>query len=55
MSGQITIVFPKPVGKSNAILTLHSEVATLPVSYKDKGIKKRQLPSGTAAGISLKS
>ncbi len=39
MSGEITIDFPKPVGQSNAILTLHSEVLTLPDSYKAKGVR----------------
>src|SRR6185503_15718732 len=32
--------FPEPVGKSNAILTLHSEVATLPVTYANKGVQR---------------
>ncbi|HEY9778312.1 MAG TPA: saccharopine dehydrogenase C-terminal domain-containing protein [Planktothrix sp.] len=40
MSGEIEVDFPKPVGKCNAILTLHSEVATLPETYRDKGVKE---------------
>ncbi|HEY9714407.1 MAG TPA: saccharopine dehydrogenase NADP-binding domain-containing protein, partial [Chroococcales cyanobacterium] len=40
MSGKLDIDFPKPVGRVSAILTLHSEVLTLPTSYKDKGIKR---------------
>jgi saccharopine dehydrogenase-like NADP-dependent oxidoreductase len=39
MSGEIVIDFPEPVGRSSAILTLHSEVATLPESYREKGVK----------------
>ncbi|MBI4533572.1 MAG: saccharopine dehydrogenase NADP-binding domain-containing protein [Candidatus Melainabacteria bacterium] len=38
MSGEILVDFPHPVGRTKAIFTLHSEVATLPVSFKDKGI-----------------
>lgn len=40
MSGEISIDFPEPVGRSKAIYTLHSEVATLPLSYKRRGIKR---------------
>ncbi len=36
---QKVIDFPEPVGKQPAIFTLHSEVATLPMTYKDKGVK----------------
>lgn len=39
MSGEIELDLPQPVGKCSAILTLHSEVATLPISYKGKGIQ----------------
>lgn len=39
MSGELAISFPEPVGRVNAILTLHSEVATLPLTYQDKGIE----------------
>src|SRR5579875_2462667 len=40
MSGEIEVELPEPVGRSKAIYTLHSEVATLPLSYADKGIKR---------------
>jgi len=30
--------FPEPVGRQTTFATLHSEVATIPVSFKDKGI-----------------
>ena len=36
---QKNIEFGEPVGTQPAIYTLHSEVATLPMTYKDKGIK----------------
>lgn len=39
MSGEIELDLPAPVGKCSAILTLHSEVATLPLSYKNKGVR----------------
>lgn len=39
MSGEVTVDFPHPVGKSKAILTLHSEVLTLPQTYAPKQIK----------------
>ncbi len=39
MSGEIELDLPAPVGKCSAILTLHSEVATLPLSYKTKGVR----------------
>lgn len=40
MSGEEIIDFPLPVGKAAAFLTLHSEVATLPLSYKSKGVQR---------------
>lgn len=32
--------FPEPVGKQTTFATLHSEVATIPVSFRDKGIQE---------------
>lgn len=40
MSGEVLVQFPAPVGACRAILTLHSEVATLPITYEHKGIKE---------------
>ena len=34
------IVFPKPIGPLTCVHTLHSEPATIPASYKDKGVKE---------------
>lgn len=40
MSGEHVHDFPQPVGRASSFLTLHSEVATLPLSYKHKGVKR---------------
>ncbi|CAN5595926.1 saccharopine dehydrogenase C-terminal domain-containing protein [soil metagenome] len=40
LSGALMVDFPQPVGKQEAIYTLHSEVLTIPMTYKDKGIKR---------------
>jgi lysine 6-dehydrogenase len=39
MSGEVLVDFPNPVGNLKAILTLHSEVLTLPLTYAAKKIK----------------
>ncbi len=38
-SGNKTVSFPEPFGKLTTFHTIHSEPATLPESFKDKGIK----------------
>jgi saccharopine dehydrogenase-like NADP-dependent oxidoreductase len=40
MSGNRPHRFPEPVGTQRPMHTLHSEVATLPLSYADKGIRE---------------
>jgi lysine 6-dehydrogenase len=40
MSAESITEMPWPVGKIRTFLTLHSEVATLPLTYKSKGIKR---------------
>lgn len=40
MSGECFIDLPEPVGRVQAFLTLHSEIATLPLTYANKGIKQ---------------
>lgn len=40
MSGEELHDFPAPLGRAASFLTLHSEVATLPLSYKNKGVKR---------------
>jgi len=34
-----TVDFPDPVGTTDVYTTIHSEVATLPISFKEKGVK----------------
>ncbi|HVB61960.1 MAG TPA: saccharopine dehydrogenase NADP-binding domain-containing protein [Ktedonobacteraceae bacterium] len=38
LTGQEEIIFPLPVGRATAIYSLHSECATFPLSFRDKGI-----------------
>lgn len=38
-SGKMTVDFPEPYGRLNLYNMIHSEVATMPIAYKDKGIK----------------
>ncbi|GAC1429226.1 MAG: saccharopine dehydrogenase NADP-binding domain-containing protein [Ktedonobacteraceae bacterium] len=38
LTGQEELVFPAPVGRATAIYSLHSECATFPASFQDKGI-----------------
>jgi len=40
LSGQDIYTFPKPVGKKICFYTLHSELATIPLSYHHKGLKE---------------
>ncbi len=40
MSGDIPHRFPAPVGLRRPMYTLHSEVATLPLSFKHKGVRE---------------
>lgn len=40
VSGEMEIDFPAPVGTASAIYTLHSEVATLPLSFESKQVKR---------------
>lgn len=39
LSGQEEVIFPLPVGRATAIYSLHSECATFPLSFYDKGIR----------------
>ncbi|SOC43692.1 saccharopine dehydrogenase family protein [Salinicoccus kekensis] len=38
-SGGETFSFPPPIGEQTVLNTIHSEVATIPLSFKDKGIQ----------------
>jgi len=39
LSGEEELVFPLPLGRATAIYSLHSECATFPVSFREKGIR----------------
>src|SRR5947207_10420759 len=39
LSGQEEMVFPLPVGRATAMYSLHSECATFPISFREKGIQ----------------
>ncbi len=39
LTGQEEMIFPLPVGRATAIYSLHSECATFPVSFRNKGIR----------------
>jgi saccharopine dehydrogenase-like NADP-dependent oxidoreductase len=40
MSGVIEVKFPEPIGVRHPAYTIHSEVATLPLSFKHKGVRE---------------
>jgi len=40
MSGQVPMLFPPPVGMQRPMYTIHSEVATLPRSFAEKGVRE---------------
>lgn len=40
LSGAEEILFPEPIGRRTVIYTLHSEPATIPASFKDKGVRE---------------
>ncbi len=39
LTGQEELIFPLPVGRVTSIYSLHSECASFPVSFRDKGIR----------------
>lgn len=39
LSGQEEMIFPLPVGRATAVYSLHSECATFPVAFREKGIR----------------
>jgi len=40
LSGMEDIVYPEPIGQRTVFHTLHSEPATVPTSFKDKGVRE---------------
>lgn len=51
MSGAEEINFPSPVNKTTCFYTLHSEVATFPSSFRDRGIKNCSFKGGFERGF----
>ncbi|MBI2146877.1 saccharopine dehydrogenase NADP-binding domain-containing protein [Candidatus Woesearchaeota archaeon] len=51
IAGKEEILFPPPVNRATCFYTLHSEVATFPLSFKDKGIKDCSFKGGFDAGF----
>ncbi len=39
LGGEEEMIFPLPVGRATAMYSLHSECATFPLSFRDKGIR----------------
>src|SRR2546425_8137116 len=39
LTGQEEMIFPLPVGRATAVYSLHSECATFPLSFRNKGIR----------------
>lgn len=54
MSGALEVPFPPPVGLLRPVCTLHSEVATLPLTYAKKGIKEVSFRIAFAAELEEK-
>lgn len=54
LSRKDTIQFPRPVGRLDTYVTIHSEVATLPSSFKEKGIRKVDWMEGVPGLESLR-
>jgi len=48
-----TIVLPPPIGEVEVFTTLHSELATFPISFKDKGIRNVNWKEGGPKGWHL--
>jgi lysine 6-dehydrogenase len=46
LSGSIDIDFPKPAGKVNCFYTLHSEIASMPKKFHEKGIQNCSFRGG---------
>lgn len=40
MSGEEEVIFPAPVGRQYPMYTIHSEIASLPLTYKNKGVRE---------------
>jgi len=54
LSGKETMTFPEPFGSQDQYYTIHSEAATFPVSFKDKGIKNVNWKEGGPGLLDIK-
>jgi saccharopine dehydrogenase-like NADP-dependent oxidoreductase len=54
LSGKETMTFPEPFGSQDQYYTIHSEAATFPVSFKNKGIKNVNWKEGGPGLLDVK-
>ncbi|MFB0501229.1 MAG: saccharopine dehydrogenase NADP-binding domain-containing protein, partial [Candidatus Bathyarchaeia archaeon] len=54
LSGKETMTFPEPFGSQDQYCTIHSEAATFPVSFKNKGIKNVNWKEGGPGLLDIK-
>lgn len=50
-SGKVTVQYPKPIGEQDAYYLMHSEIGSVPESFKDKGLKNCTYRIGFAAPV----
>jgi saccharopine dehydrogenase-like NADP-dependent oxidoreductase len=55
LSGKETMTFPEPFGSQDQYYTIHSEPATFPVSFKNKGIKNVNWKEGGPGFLDIKT
>jgi len=54
LSGKETMTFPEPFGSQDQYCTIHSEAATFPISFKNKGIKNVNWKEGGPGFLGIK-
>ena len=54
LSGKETMMFPEPFGAQDQYYTIHSEAATFPISFKNKGIKNVNWKEGGPGLLDIK-
>ena len=54
LSGKETMTFPEPFGSQDQYYTIHSEAATFPISFKDKGIRNVNWKEGGPGLLDIK-
>ena len=55
LSGKETMKFPEPFGTQDQYYTIHSEAATFPISFKDKGIKNVNWKEGGPGFLDMRT